>query len=79
MWRTMCLVPANVRFSERNLNFNLDKLKPKETWDEKLEEIAWNILKDDSQLRDILITGGDALMSSDKSLEKIWMLFMKWL
>jgi lysine 2,3-aminomutase len=27
--------------------------------------------KDDAQLRDILLTGGDALMSSDKSLKNI--------
>nr|NQU91323.1 KamA family protein [Bacteroidota bacterium] len=57
-------------FQRGNLNFNLDKLKPKETWDEKLKRLL-EYFRDDTQLRDILITGGDALMSSDKSLEKI--------
>ncbi|MBU8893731.1 MAG: KamA family protein [Bacteroidales bacterium] len=57
-------------FQRGNLNFNLDKLKPRETWDEKLQSLL-KYFEDDPQLRDILITGGDALMSSDKSLEKI--------
>ena len=57
-------------FQRGNLNFNLDKLKPKKTWDEKLKELL-AYFEQDSQLRDILITGGDALMSSDKSLERI--------
>jgi len=57
-------------FQRGNLNFNLDKLKPNETWPEKLERLM-EYFEKDSQLRDILITGGDALMSSDKSLEKI--------
>ena len=57
-------------FQRGNLNFNLDKLKPNQTWDEKLETLM-DYFEKDSQLRDILITGGDALMSSDKSLQKI--------
>ncbi len=57
-------------FQRGNLNFNLDKLKPKETWDEKLKRLL-DYYESDTQLRDILITGGDALMSRDKSLEKI--------
>ncbi len=57
-------------FQRGNLNFNLDKLKPKESWDDKLDTLL-EYFEKDSQLRDILITGGDALMSSDKSLEKI--------
>jgi lysine 2,3-aminomutase len=57
-------------FQSGNLNFNLDKLKPRETWPRKLERLM-EYFRYDSQLRDILITGGDALMSSDKSLEKI--------
>jgi lysine 2,3-aminomutase len=57
-------------FQRGNLNFNLDKLKPRETWSQKLEKLMAYFEKD-SQLRDILITGGDALMSSNKSLEKI--------
>ncbi len=57
-------------FQRGNLNFDLDKLKPDETWEEKLEKIM-QYWEEDTMLRDILITGGDALMSSDKSLEKI--------
>ena len=58
-------------FQRGNLNFNLDKLKPTETWPEKLQRLM-DYFENDSKLRDILITGGDALMSSDKSLEKIF-------
>ena len=57
-------------FQRGNLNFNLDKLKPKETWKEKLIRLL-EYFESDSQLRDILITGGDAFMSSDKSLKQI--------
>ncbi len=57
-------------FQSGNLNFNLDKLKPKETWPQKLNRLL-EYFEEDSQLRDILITGGDALMSSNKSLERI--------
>jgi lysine 2,3-aminomutase len=56
-------------FQRGNLNFNLDRLEPAETWDRELDKIMayWET---DSQLRDILITGGDALMNSDTSLRK---------
>ncbi len=57
-------------FQAGNLNFNLDKLKPKKTWPEQLQEVM-DYFEQDSQLRDILITGGDGLMSTDKSIEKI--------
>ncbi|MCF8223689.1 MAG: KamA family protein [Bacteroidales bacterium] len=57
-------------FQSGHLNFNLDNLKPKKSWDERLEEIM-KYFENDTQLRDILITGGDALMSSNKSLDKI--------
>jgi len=57
-------------FQRGNLNFNLDKLKPHQTWEEKLQDLL-KYFEEDPQLRDILITGGDALMSSDKSLDKI--------
>jgi lysine 2,3-aminomutase len=57
-------------FQRGNLNFNLSKLKPNETWDEKLLRLL-KYWEEDTQLRDILITGGDALMSRDKSLETI--------
>ncbi len=58
-------------FQNGHLNFNLDKLKPVKTWSEKLSHLM-EYFENDSQLRDILITGGDALMSSDKSLVKIF-------
>ena len=57
-------------FQSGNLNFDMEKLKPKETWPEKLKQLM-DYFENDSQLRDILITGGDALMSSDKSLEEL--------
>jgi lysine 2,3-aminomutase len=57
-------------FQRGNLNFNLEKLKPNETWDDKLERLL-KYWEDDTQLRDILITGGDALMSQNKSLKNI--------
>lgn len=57
-------------FQRGNLNFNLDKLKPNETWNEKLQRLL-KYWENDTQLRDVLITGGDALMSRDKSLKNI--------
>ncbi len=57
-------------FQRGNLNFNLDRLKPDESWDTQLKKIM-DYWENDSQLRDILITGGDALMSSDRSLKKL--------
>jgi len=57
-------------FQSGHLNFELDHLKPKETWSQKLRRLL-RYFEEDSQLRDILITGGDALMSSDNSLKNI--------
>jgi lysine 2,3-aminomutase len=57
-------------FQNGHLNFNLDKLKPKEAWHHKLIRLL-NYFEDDSQLRDILITGGDSLMSSNRSIKLI--------
>jgi lysine 2,3-aminomutase len=57
-------------FQRGRLNFELEKLRPTATWSKKLPGIM-GYFRDDSQLRDILITGGDALMSSDASLKKI--------
>jgi lysine 2,3-aminomutase len=57
-------------FQSGRYNFDLKKLKPKESWNERLPKLL-KYFKDDTQLRDILLTGGDALMSSDKSLKKI--------
>jgi lysine 2,3-aminomutase len=57
-------------FQSGHLNFNLEKLVPGEKWDQKLKRLMQYFEKD-SQLRDILITGGDGLMSSDRTLEKL--------
>lgn len=57
-------------FQSGNLNFDLQKLEPKETWRDKLKRLM-QYFEHDSQLRDILITGGDALMSSDKSMKEL--------
>ncbi len=57
-------------FQNGRLNFNLSKLKPDETWREKLPWLM-EYFESDSQLRDILITGGDAFMSSDNSIKQI--------
>jgi lysine 2,3-aminomutase len=57
-------------FQRGRLNFDLEALEPKATWPEKLAELM-RYFEEDSQLRDILITGGDALMSSDRALEQV--------
>jgi lysine 2,3-aminomutase len=57
-------------FQRRRFNFELDKLTPRATWPQKLQELL-KYFKEDTQLRDILITGGDALMSTDIALERI--------
>lgn len=57
-------------FQSGHLNFDLKKLHPKSTWNEKLKNLM-QYFESDAQLRDILITGGDALMSSNKSLKNI--------
>jgi lysine 2,3-aminomutase len=57
-------------FQRGRLNFDLEKLLPKESWEIKLQQIM-KYWEDDSRLRDILITGGDALMSRDESLQAI--------
>lgn len=57
-------------FQSERLNFQFDTLRPKETWNNKLERLM-KYFEDDPQLRDILITGGDALMSRNKSLKQI--------
>ena len=57
-------------FQNGHLNFNLDKLRPDETWEEKLKRLL-AYFEEDTQLRDILVTGGDALMSSDKTLKHL--------
>ena len=57
-------------FQSERLNFNFEELKPKETWDKRLRKLM-DYFEHDTQLRDILITGGDALMSQNKTLRNI--------
>lgn len=57
-------------FQSERLNFNFEELKPKETWDKKLRRLM-HYFEQDTQLRDILITGGDAFMSQNATLRKI--------
>ncbi len=58
-------------FQRGHLNFDLEKLKPVVKWKDKQKKFM-EYFRDDSQLRDILITGGDALMSSDKFLKDLF-------
>ncbi len=57
-------------FQNGRYNFNLEKLRPKISWNERMPQLL-EYFSEDAQLRDILITGGDALMSSDKNLKRI--------
>jgi len=57
-------------FQSGHLNFNLDKLQPKMTWQKKMA-LLLKYFEEDTQLRDILITGGDAFMNTTESLEQI--------
>ncbi|MDL2257452.1 KamA family protein [Bacteroidales bacterium OttesenSCG-928-I14] len=57
-------------FQSERLNFNFEDLKPKESWEKKLRRLML-YFEEDSQLRDILITGGDALMSQNSTLRRI--------
>ncbi len=57
-------------FQSRRFNFDFEKLKPAETWKHKLQRLM-KYFEEDSRLCDILITGGDALMSSNKTIRNI--------
>ena len=57
-------------FQSERLNFEFETLRPKESWDSKLRRLM-TYFEQDTQLRDILITGGDALMSQNKTLQHI--------
>lgn len=57
-------------FQSERLNFEFESLRPKESWDRKLRRLM-AYFEEDTQLRDILITGGDALMSQNKTLQNI--------
>lgn len=57
-------------FQSERLNFEFESLRPKESWERKLRRLM-AYFEEDTQLRDILITGGDALMSQNKTLQHI--------
>lgn len=57
-------------FQSGRFNFDLNKLAPKLSWPEKMK-VLLEYWEKDTQLRDILITGGDAFMNSDKHLKQI--------
>jgi len=57
-------------FQSGHLNFDLESLKPRESWPERLRQIM-DYFEHDTHLRDILVTGGDALMASDPGLDKV--------
>lgn len=57
-------------FQSERLNFDFEALKPKESWEKKLRRLM-KYFEEDTQLRDILITGGDAFMSQNKTLRNI--------
>ncbi len=57
-------------FQNGRFNFNLEKLRPAKSWNFRLRDLM-DYFENDSQLQDILITGGDAMMSSVSSLENI--------
>lgn len=54
-------------FQKGHLNFNLKKLSPSGNWHQRLKE-QLSYFENDTHLRDVLITGGDSLMSSNNSL-----------
>ncbi len=57
-------------FQNGNLNFDFKSLIPNEKWPEKQKKLL-NYFETDKELKDILITGGDAFMSSDKTLDEL--------
>jgi len=57
-------------FQSQRLNFEFSQLLPKDSWPKKLTRLM-QYFEEDPLLRDILITGGDALMSRNKTLKHI--------
>ncbi len=57
-------------FQRQRLGFEFEKLKPNEHWDAKLRRLMRWFERDES-IRDILITGGDGLMSQNATLRNI--------
>ena len=58
-------------FQSKRLNFDFKDLRPKDTWPTKLKKLM-TYFEEDTQLKDILITGGDALMSRNATLKHIF-------
>jgi len=58
-------------FQSERLNFNMKDLQPKQSWPLKLKKLM-TYFEEDTQLRDILITGGDAFMSRNATLANIF-------
>jgi len=57
-------------FQSQRLNFDFSQLQPHDSWPKKLAKLM-QYFEEDPLLRDILITGGDALMSRNKTLRHI--------
>ena len=57
-------------FQGGRFNFELEKLRPRQSWQKSLE-VNMEYFRNDPYLSDILITGGDAFMSSVASLQQI--------
>ena len=67
----LCAVCQRMYVFQKGLfNFHLKELEADERWPRKLSRLM-EYFENDSQLRDILISGGDALMSSDRTLQQI--------
>lgn len=57
-------------FQQGELNFDIEKLLHNHDWESRLHELM-DYFEHDPQLWDVLLTGGDALMSSNLTLKKI--------
>ncbi len=57
-------------FQNQGLNFDLEALRPKVGWNKKLKALM-GYFEEDSQIRDILLSGGDFLMSRNSSLRHV--------
>lgn len=57
-------------FQNEHLKFEFQELAPSDIWPWKLRRLM-DYFENDTQIRDILITGGDALMSRNESLRVI--------
>lgn len=57
-------------FQSHRLNFDFAALRPRESWNSRQRKLM-DYFEHDTQLRDILITGGDALMSRNSTLRNL--------